>query len=235
VQFVFGDYLLDVGRRELQRGADRVAIEPQVFDLLVYIIQNRDRVVSKEDLIAAIWKGRIVSDSTLTSRINAARKALGDNGEQQAIIRTISRKGIRFVAQVNDQAKTPSALAARSPLRQEIHFCTASDGARIAYAAVGDGPPIIKAGNWLNHLEYDWENPIWSHLLHKIAATNRLIRYDQRGNGLSTGTSRKSHSTLTCAILKRWSRQAGSSVSRCWGSRRGAPHRSLTRFVIPSV
>jgi pimeloyl-ACP methyl ester carboxylesterase len=70
-------------------------------------------------------------------------------------------------------------------LRQQIHFCTTPDGVRIAYAEVGQGPPLLKAANWLNHLEYDWESPIWSHLLHEIAATSRLIRYDQRGNGLS--------------------------------------------------
>ncbi len=70
-------------------------------------------------------------------------------------------------------------------LRQDIHFCTASDGVRIAYAEVGQGSPLVKAANWLNHLEYDWQSPIWSHLLQEIAAEHRLIRYDARGNGLS--------------------------------------------------
>jgi pimeloyl-ACP methyl ester carboxylesterase len=79
-------------------------------------------------------------------------------------------------------AKTPSAA---SGLQQEVHFCTAADGVRIAYAAVGQGPPLIKAGNWLNHLEYDWQSPVWSVLLHALAADYRLIRYDARGNGLS--------------------------------------------------
>jgi pimeloyl-ACP methyl ester carboxylesterase len=72
-----------------------------------------------------------------------------------------------------------------SPLRQEIHFCTASDGVRIAYAEVGQGPPLIKAANWLHHLEYDWESPVWSPLFRALAADHRLIRYDERGNGLS--------------------------------------------------
>ena len=75
-------------------------------------------------------------------------------------------------------------MAARSP-QHEIHFCTASDGVRIAYALAGKGPPLVKAANWLNHLEYDWESPVWSHLLHGLAAEHRLIRYDERGNGLS--------------------------------------------------
>jgi hypothetical protein len=79
MQFLFSDQVLDTDRRELSRGRDRVSIEPQVFDLLVFLMQNRDRVVSKDDLIAAVWDGRIVSESTLTSRINAARKAIGDS------------------------------------------------------------------------------------------------------------------------------------------------------------
>ena len=192
VQFLFDDHVLDVERRELRRAGRLIAMEPQVFDLLVHLVRNRERVVSKDDLIEAVWHGRVVSESTLTSRINAVRKAVGDSGEAQRLIRTVQRKGIRFVGAVSEAiapgeaggaAKTePSRVPA---LRHEIHFCTASDGVRIAYAEVGTGPPLLKAANWLNHLEYDWESPIWSPLLHELAAAHRLIRYDARGNGLS--------------------------------------------------
>src|SRR4051812_40121211 len=103
MQFYFADQVLDTDRRELSRGSDQVAIEPQVFDLLVYLLENRDRVVSKDDLIASIWDGRIVSESTLTSRINAARKAVGDSGRDQKLIRTFSRKGFRFVGTLRSQ------------------------------------------------------------------------------------------------------------------------------------
>jgi TolB-like protein len=112
VEFRFSDHTLDVERRELRRGLDPIAIEPQVFDLLVYLLQNRDHVVSKDDLIAAIWVGRIVSDSTLTSRINAARKAIADSGEEQRLIRTIARKGFRFVGEVQVQTARDAAHAA---------------------------------------------------------------------------------------------------------------------------
>ena len=105
VRFLFADYTLDTDRRELRRSTDAIAVEPQVFDLLVYLVENRDRVVSKDDLIASVWCGRIVSDSTLTSRINAARKAIGDSGEAQKLIRTIARKGFRFVGDVRTQAE----------------------------------------------------------------------------------------------------------------------------------
>jgi TolB-like protein/cytochrome c-type biogenesis protein CcmH/NrfG len=114
VQFLFGDHILDVARRELRRGSISIPVEPQVFDLLVYLLENRDRVVSKDDLIASVWSGRIVSDSTLTSRINAARKALGDSGEGQHLIRTIARKGIRFVGAVRDEEPAPAATEDKS-------------------------------------------------------------------------------------------------------------------------
>jgi TolB-like protein len=100
VQFLFGDHTLDGDRRELHRGMEAISVEPQVFDLLLFLVQNRDRVVSKDDLIASVWGGRVVSDSTLTSRINAARKAVGDDGVAQKVIRTIARKGLRFVGDV---------------------------------------------------------------------------------------------------------------------------------------
>src|SRR5215510_2821896 len=99
-----GGYTLDMDRRELKRSGELIPLEPQVFDLLVYLVQNRDRVVSKDDLIASVWEGRIVSGSTLTSRINAARRAIGDSGEEQKLIRTIARRGFRFVGAVRTQS-----------------------------------------------------------------------------------------------------------------------------------
>ena len=84
---------------------EAIPVEPQVFDLLVYLVQNRDRVVSKDDLIASVWDGRIVSESTLTSRINAARKAVGDSGKEQKLIRTIPRRGFRFVGARADASR----------------------------------------------------------------------------------------------------------------------------------
>jgi TolB-like protein len=115
VTLSFGNYELDVGRRELRRGGEPVALEPQVFDLLVYLIENRGRVVSKDDLIESIWSGRIVSESTLTSRLNAARKAVGDSGAAQMVIRTMPRKGVRFVANVQEEIPAPTVAAASVP------------------------------------------------------------------------------------------------------------------------
>jgi TolB-like protein len=102
VQFCFADHVLDVARRELRRNGEPVNLEPQVFDLLVHLIRNRDRVVTKDDLLTSVWGGRIVSESTMTSRVNSARKAVGDSGDAQRFIRTVPRKGFRFVGEVTD-------------------------------------------------------------------------------------------------------------------------------------
>jgi TolB-like protein/Tfp pilus assembly protein PilF len=112
VQFVFGDCVLDPDRRELTRGSEVVAVGPQVLDLLLYLIQNRAHVVSKDDVLDAVWSGRIVSESTLTSHINAVRKAIGDSGEAQRLVKTIARKGFRFVGDIRE---APSSEASHSP------------------------------------------------------------------------------------------------------------------------
>ena len=111
---LFASYVLDTDRRELKCDGELIPLEPQVFDLLVYLVQNRDRVVSKDDLMASVWGGRIVSESTLTSRINAVRRAVGDSGEQQKLIRTIARKGFRFVGQTREQQ--PAGSEPQAPL-----------------------------------------------------------------------------------------------------------------------
>jgi TolB-like protein len=112
VLFLFENYALDTDRRELRHGAVAVPVEPQVFDLLAHLIKNRDRVVSKEDLIAAIWGGRIISESALTTRINAARCAIGDSGAEQRLIKTLARKGVRFVGAVREEAEPAAVTAA---------------------------------------------------------------------------------------------------------------------------
>ena len=102
MHYIFESYVFDTDRRELHRGADVVSVTPQVFDLLDYLIRNRERVVSKDELINAIWNGRSVSDAALTTRLNAARGAIGDTGEKQRLIKTLARKGFRFVGTVRE-------------------------------------------------------------------------------------------------------------------------------------
>ena len=118
--FHFENFVLDPERRELRRADTLVALEPQVFDLLLYLVRNRERVVTRDNLLDAVWNGRVVSESTLTSRINAARRAVNDNGEEQRLIRTIARKGMRFVGAVAElsPAVTPAVPAKPSDVPQ---------------------------------------------------------------------------------------------------------------------
>jgi DNA-binding winged helix-turn-helix (wHTH) protein len=104
--YAFEGYVLDTARRELRQGATVLAVEPQVFDLLAYLIENRERVVSKDDLRMSVWEGRVVSESTQSYYINAARTVVGDNGEDQRLIRTFPRRGFRFVAPVQRRVMT---------------------------------------------------------------------------------------------------------------------------------
>jgi TolB-like protein len=111
LRYLFEDFALDTDCRELLRGADAVPMEPQVFELLVYLIRNCERVVSRDDLLASVWEGRLVSESALNTRIHLARLAVGDNGEDQRLIKTFLRKGIRFVGSVREGQGTVSAVA----------------------------------------------------------------------------------------------------------------------------
>ncbi len=186
MRYQFEGGTLDAGRRELRQGDRLVEVEPQVFDLLAFLLKNRERVVSRDDLIEGVWGGRIVSESALATRINAVRRAIGDDGTTQRLVKTIVRKGFRFVGDVREEGgeqKPPSTRA--GALSQRITFCRTGDGVNIAMATVGQGPVLVKTANWLNHLEHDWESPIWSPFLQRLAGRFKLVRYDGRGNGLS--------------------------------------------------
>ena len=155
--YFFDEYALDTDRRELRRGGGLLSVEPKVFDLLVFLIDGRDRVVSKEDLIAAVWKGRVVSDSALTSSINAARVAVGDSGKSQRLIRTLPRKGVQFVGTVREENRPAGPTQPRVPpvlLRPELAlpdkpavavlpFTNLSDDSNQQYFADGLAEDII--------------------------------------------------------------------------------------------
>jgi pimeloyl-ACP methyl ester carboxylesterase/DNA-binding winged helix-turn-helix (wHTH) protein len=193
--YLFEDYVLDPERRELRRGATFVPLAPQAFDLLEYLIRNRNRVLSKDDLIASIWHGRIVSESALSTRINAARAAVGDTGVQQRLIKTLPRKGLRFVGVVREDqspaavnatgAATEQRMPSMPDLVQQIRFCVSRDGTRIAYATCGAGPPLVLAAHFTGHLKVEWESPVWRPWIEMLARRHTLVRYDGRGCGLS--------------------------------------------------
>jgi len=185
----FDGFVLDTQRYELRHGDEVVRVEPQVFDVLTQLVRNRERCVTKEELFDAVWGGRFVGEAALTSRIKAARRALGDDGESQRYIRTVRGRGYQFVGTVVDDApaavQEPEPQEEPPPPRQHIAFCRAADGIRLAYAVAGEGPPLVRAANWMTHLGYDIESPVWRHWVRDLSNRHTFIRYDERGCGLS--------------------------------------------------
>jgi TolB-like protein len=145
----FDDFALDTDRRELRRGDGFVAVEPQVFDLLEFLIRARDRVVSRDDLLAAVWQGRIVSEATLSSRVNSARAAIGDSGDEQRLIRTLPRKGVRFVGVVREESEPasdqPGVADPEGPSIAVLPFTNMSGDPDQDYFADGMAEDIITA------------------------------------------------------------------------------------------
>ena len=186
----FGEFELDMAKHELRHAGEPQAIEPMVFQLLSFLVTNNNRLLSREEIIESLWHGRVVSDSALSSQIKAARKAIGDSGKRQSLIKTVHGRGFRFVGDIKTdvsalQQRGPTTGPHPSDFDQEIRFCTARDGVRIAYALSGKGPPLVKAANWMSHLDFEWESPIWRHWIAGLSRRHQLVRYDERGNGMS--------------------------------------------------
>ncbi|WP_432838427.1 alpha/beta fold hydrolase [Dactylosporangium sp. CA-092794] len=195
----FGEYELDTAGHLLRRGSESIHVEPRAFDLLCHLVTHRDRVVPKNELLDLVWGDRFVSEAALTTALRTARLAVGDTGGSQGVIRTVHRRGYQFVASVTVvRSGSPDGIGrgsgtarAVTPIgtdRQVIRYCRADDGTRIAYATVGTGEPLLKAANWMSHLDLEWTTPVWSHWLTGLARDRRLIRYDERGCGLSDWT-----------------------------------------------
>jgi pimeloyl-ACP methyl ester carboxylesterase/DNA-binding winged helix-turn-helix (wHTH) protein len=187
VRYLFGDLAVDTDRYELRAAGEPVHVEPQVFEVLGHLLAHRDRVVAKTELLDAVWGDRFVSESALSSRIKAARAAVGDDGTAQRVIRTVHGRGYQFVAPVRTETGTPRPEPDGTvpPPAQEIRFARAPDGVRLAYATCGTGPPLVRAAHWITHLDYDWHSPVWRHWLDGLARGRTLVRYDERGCGLS--------------------------------------------------
>ncbi|MEU9737016.1 alpha/beta fold hydrolase [Streptomyces sp. NPDC048002] len=194
----FGEYALDTTRHQLYRTGESVHVEPRALELLRHLVVHRDRVVPKGELLDEVWGDRFVSEAALTTALRTARLAVGDTGSEQRVIRTVHRRGYQFVAALtamgaeapvrtgHRSGETPPAVdGPRDADSQTIRFCRAGDGTRIAYASIGEGPPLLKAANWMTHLDLERTTPVWAHWLGGLARNRRLIRYDERGCGLS--------------------------------------------------
>ena len=187
--YEFGEFALDTKRHELRRDGQPQHLEPQVYAVLSFLLEHRDRLVTSKELMDHVWGKRFVTPGTLNSRIKALRQALGDDGTTQRVIKTVHGRGFRLGVDVRAIAETQASKSSPVPAedRQQIMFCRAHDGVRIAYARSGNAtaPPLVKPANWLTHLEFDWNSPVWRHWLTEMGRGHSLIRYDARGCGLS--------------------------------------------------
>jgi len=188
-KFGFGPFLLDCERRELSQDGVRVPLGGRAMEILCELASARGDVVSKDRLFERVWPGLSVEDGNIHVHISGLRKALDDGAAGQSFIVTVPGRGYRLIGlhAMSDSGGQQGDRrdAVRSQIDQKIDYCRTSEGVRLAYATAGSGPPLVKAANWLNHLEYDWESPVWQHVVHGLAQRHTLIRYDARGNGMS--------------------------------------------------
>jgi TolB-like protein/Tfp pilus assembly protein PilF len=202
VPFEFAGHVLDVDRRELTWDGMPVALEPQVFDLLVYLVSNRDRVITKDELLASVWHGRIVSESTMAARLNAVRKAIGDTGDQQHLVRTYARKGIRFVGNVRETPGTALQCvvsAAATPVHGKpclavLPFANMSGDSGEEYFADGITEDLITELSRNRGLDVVARNS--SFAFRGTAADVRHIGRELRADYIVEGSVRRAGSTL---------------------------------------
>jgi DNA-binding winged helix-turn-helix (wHTH) protein/pimeloyl-ACP methyl ester carboxylesterase len=185
----FGSFMLDGPERRLVRDGMEIPLPHKVFTTLRLLVENAGRLLTREQLLEKIWPDVAVEEGNLNHNISILRKALGEQATGQTYIETVPRVGYRFVASVTEIASAPepqkaSGIAGQRG-RQEIRFCITRDDVSIAYATTGAGYPLVKAANWLNHLDFEWDSPVWRHWVRELGKHHTIIRYDERANGLS--------------------------------------------------
>lgn len=185
----FGRFLLDLERRELSRDGARLQLGSRALDILCELASAKGEVVAKDRLLERVWPGLTVEESNIHVHISALRKVLDEGASGQSFVVTVPGRGYRLIGSHSvsggDRRAHHDSAADAAELKQVIKYCRTPDGVRLAYATAGSGPPLVKTANWLNHLEYDWESPVWQHLVRGLARKHTLIRYDARGNGMS--------------------------------------------------
>lgn len=191
--FRFGDFELDTTRFELRQSGTPVKLERQVFDVLAYLVENYERLVPKEELLDKVWGDRYVTEAALNGRVMSARKAIGDNGKEQRLIKTVHGRGYRFVGDV-ESTRPPTKDAGERRLHDRapafeappIQYARASDGVSIAYCVSGAGRPLVVLPDWIwSHIHSERRLPAVARWYRELAARWLLVRYDGRGEGLS--------------------------------------------------
>ena len=195
--YQFGNFRLEVRERRLLHNGRPIPLTTKVFETLRVLLERSGRLFTKDELMQRLWPDAVVEENNLNHNISVLRRALGEQPGGPRFIETVPRVGYRFVADVKQSGFATSpppddppgapGVSART-LRQEIRFCTSGDGTRIAYSMVGTGPPLAKTANWLSHIEYEWDSPVWKHWVSEISQRHSLVRWDERGCGLSDWT-----------------------------------------------
>jgi DNA-binding winged helix-turn-helix (wHTH) protein/esterase/lipase len=186
IAYRFGPFHLDVRERRLSRDGEVIPLRLKVFDTLLVLVENAGRLVTKQELLDRVWPETTVEENNLNHNVSVLRKALGEKATGQQYIETVPRVGYRFAAPVDAGVpQTGASAPSTAKARQEIRYCTTTDGVRLAFATTGNGPPLVKASNWLTHLDFEWGSPIWRHWYTALSRHHRLVRYDERGNGMS--------------------------------------------------
>jgi DNA-binding winged helix-turn-helix (wHTH) protein/pimeloyl-ACP methyl ester carboxylesterase len=186
-KYLFDSFVVDVDERRLLRGDEEIHVRGKIFDTLCVLVENAGRLVRKDELMRAVWPDSVVEENNLDHSISHLRKVLHPG----KYIETVPRHGYRFVGTLHTQepasalVSVESAPAASDVDEAEIQYFTTSDGVRIAYSVGGQGPVLVRTIDWLNHLGFEWKNPYLRHWLSEIMRHNTLVRYDQRGSGLS--------------------------------------------------
>jgi pimeloyl-ACP methyl ester carboxylesterase len=184
----FADCTLDDARLTLRRGGSAVPVEPKVFDLIHLLVRNAGDLVTRDRMVEDVWGGRIVSESAMSACIAAARKAVGDDGKAQAVIRTVARRGLMLVAEVSGEtvARPSVAAPASTAAAQRIRYCRSEDGSAIAYAVGSEGPPVLRFGPPLStDLEMEWAYGLHRSCISAMALHTRYLRFDHVGSGQS--------------------------------------------------
>ena len=190
VSYEFGLFRLELREHRLLRNGAPIPIAGKAFQTLRVLVEARGNLVSKQDLMTAVWPETAVEENNLDRNISTLRKALGEQSNGRQFIETVPRVGYRFLAPVSESNSASPRIAPAAEIspsaRQEIRFCVTPDKVRLAYSTIGTGHPIVRVANCFNHLDFEWESPIWHHWVRDLASGASILRYDGRGNGLST-------------------------------------------------
>ena len=194
-QVTFGRYRFELQTARLCADEREIKLTPKAAAVLAMLVARAGEPVTKKELFATVWSRRVVSDDALTTCIQELRKALGDDAKEPRYIRTRHRSGYEFIAGISPPRRASRAGTGVDPvdavrpnaagMDQRIAFLRAKDKTNIAYALSGQGPPLVRAGTWLTHVQHDWQSPVWTHWLRFMSSRHTLVRYDPRGCGLS--------------------------------------------------